>query len=352
VDAWINTTAPAGVVINQRGTEPDAFLGEYVMAIGGGMVGSPGEPFASGPGQVCWSTFGGEGWGFNFCSKARVDDGKWHHVAVLRESDGTGQIYIDAVLDNSEKRETQSLIKVPVYLGADVRVGSHYGDPYWTYYTGLLDEVHIIGRALAPAEIRTIYSAGQLGLCKDAVTPARPWAPPLNSVQVAVPGTANPWLAGMPAGSRAGCFRDGSLCDSAPDQSPVRVPRLALQPGASLTFSAGAAVSNGPDCCTAGPDGEPPHKPDFPTFQGSPVTVPAQNGIGSVTLPRNSLVGIFLGPGQPDLSPAPAPVPARSPALQQVFLIGSHTVAAVPPGATRLYLGTMDGYHWSDNSGA
>ena len=201
-----------------------------------------------------------------------------------------------------------------------------------------------------PASQGTSRSAALLPAATEAA-PRSAGLPPQSSVQVTVPGTANPWLAGMPEGSQAGCYLVGELCDSAPDQSPVRVPRITLQPGASLTFSARGEVSNGPVCCTAGPDGERPHGAFSPGHEGSPVTVPAQNGIQGVSLPRNSLVGVFLGPERPDLSPAPEPGPAGSPALRQVFLIGSHTEATVPRGATRLYLGTIDAYHWSDNSG-
>ena len=171
IDAWIQTTAPVGVVINQRGTGPDEFIGEYVLSIGGGMIGTPEKPFASGPGRVCWSTYGEGDWGFNFCGNTRVDDGQWHHIAAVRESGGTGKIYVDGEFDGIEEGEAQPLIKVATYLGADVRQGSHDGDPWWTYYTGLLDEVHIFGHALAPAEIRAIYSAGAAGLCKTAKPP-------------------------------------------------------------------------------------------------------------------------------------------------------------------------------------
>jgi hypothetical protein len=182
-----------------------------------------------------------------------------------------------------------------------------------------------------------------------AVAAQGPWAPPLSSALVTVPGTSNPWLAGMPAGSQAGCFLVGRLCDSVPGQSPVQVPRITLVPGTFLTFSATGAVSSGPCCALVGPDGAPPTP--FSRGTGSPQTVPAQNGIRGVSLPRSSLVGVFLGSERPDLSPPPDPGPAAAPAVKQVFLIGSHAEVKVPQGATRLYLGTMDGYNWANNFG-
>jgi hypothetical protein len=95
----------------------------------------------------------------------------------------------------------------------------------------------------------------------------------------------------------------------------------------------------------------------------------AENGISDITAPVNSLVGVFLGPDQPDQTPPPDALDFTSadsrdyvslaPALKQVFYIGDgrtstggqHQVA-VPDGATRLYLGTMDGFEWKNDSGA
>jgi hypothetical protein len=95
----------------------------------------------------------------------------------------------------------------------------------------------------------------------------------------------------------------------------------------------------------------------------------AENGMSDITAPVNSLVGIFLGPDQPDQSPAPDRLDfstadsrdyaSLAPALQQVFYIGDGMTSAgaqhqvtVPAGATRLFLGTMDGFEWKNDSGA
>jgi len=179
------------------------------------------------------------------------------------------------------------------------------------------------------------------------------------SASTIVPGTADPWLAGMPAGSTA------SFEDSAPGQSPVQV-LLFFTAGDVLTFSATGLEDHCPggSCGYAGPEG------DFgegSTGHGAG----AENGIGNLIAPIDSLVGVFLGPGQPDLSPAPggtlnfSTVASRdfaslSPLLKQPFFIGdgrrndglSVQQFIVPAGATRLYLGTMDGYGWWNNSGS
>ena len=94
------------------------------------------------------------------------------------------------------------------------------------------------------------------------------------------------------------------------------------------------------------------------------------NGISDVVAPINSLIGVFLGPNQPSLGAAPSTLDfssiglgfsSLSPQLQQTFFIGDGLTGTasgnvqrfiVPSGATRLFLGTMDGGEWNNNSGA
>jgi len=172
-----------------------------------------------------------------------------------------------------------------------------------------------------------------------------------------VPGTSDPWLAGMPNGSTA------SFLDSAPGQSPVQV-LLAFLPGDLLTFSATGLTDHcdGGGCGLAGPDGdllEPP----------TGHSTGAENGIANVIAPIDSLIGVFLGPAQPDSNPAPGALDFSTPALrdfaslspllQQPFFIGdglrndftTPQFFVVPVGATRLFLGTMDGFGWLNNIG-
>jgi hypothetical protein len=181
-----------------------------------------------------------------------------------------------------------------------------------------------------------------------------------ETITVNVPGTSNPWLAGMPAGSTA------IIYDVAPAQSPVHLAGDFAQP--TLSFAASGLVSNGgcglPYCPTNGPDGgETPERPYFPHDNG------AENGISDARIPLNALVGVFLNASQPNLTPAPNPLdfstPASrdylsvSPGLKQVFFIGDGLTSSgetqqvfIPAGATRLFLGTMDGCCNSDNSGS
>ncbi len=188
-----------------------------------------------------------------------------------------------------------------------------------------------------------------------------------QTVGVTVPGQASPYLAGMPNGSRC-CL--GLDEDVAPEQSPAQVG-LPITPGTVLTFSVAGSVSY-----LAGvPPSDPP---DGGFIQASPVQfgdqpapAPEANGIAGIIAPINSLVGVFLDDNVPVSSPAPGILnftgngvgtsfQALCPALKQPFYIGdglheqgTGTVQRfiVPAGATRLFLGTVDGHGWVSNSG-
>lgn len=173
-----------------------------------------------------------------------------------------------------------------------------------------------------------------------------------------VPGTSNPWLAGMPDGTTA------SFSDSAPAQSPVLVA-LSFAPGDFLVFASTGTT----DHCDFGGCGLAGAEGDFlePPWGHA---VGAENGIADVVAPIDALIGVFLGPDQPDSSAAPAALDFSTPALRdfatlspllkQPFFIGDGLrndfttlqYFVVPAGATRLFLGTMDGFDWFNNVGS
>lgn len=177
------------------------------------------------------------------------------------------------------------------------------------------------------------------------------------TADILVPGTSDPWLAGMPNGSTA------SSGDSAPAQSPVFAGNFSAGDILKFTVSinpAAGAVGNCPGCTVPSPDGVG----FFPHATG------AENGISNVNAPLNSLIGVFLGNGAPNGNPAPATLDfgslgtsflMLSPLLQQAFFIGDGLTGTgtgtlqsfvAPAGATRLFLGTMDGFGWYNNVGA
>jgi hypothetical protein len=188
---------------------------------------------------------------------------------------------------------------------------------------------------------------------------------PTNAVpvEVAVSGQADPWLAGMPDGSTASCY--SGVCSLAPDQSPTHVPDLFLVAGDFLTFH----VTGG----TAQDPGYPLRPPDGDAGWLTIHHAGADNGISAIFAPMSACLGVFLGDEQPDQSPAPPDLDfgtiesrnfrSLSPVLKQVFFIGDgfvgdnttsdgvQQIIEIPMGATRLYLGTMDSFEWTNNIG-
>ena len=173
---------------------------------------------------------------------------------------------------------------------------------------------------------------------------------------ISVPGTSDIWLAGMPDGTAA------SSGDSAPTHSPVFVNGVDLSVE-SITFNnVTGGVRHNPGC--------PPgcFDPDGGTFfNHAPGAI---NGLSDLRAPINSLVGVFLDDNQPDSSAAPGALDfevsgtdfvSLDPELKQVFFIGDGLTGTgggeaqsftIPEGATRFYLGTMDGFGWFNNSGS
>lgn len=176
---------------------------------------------------------------------------------------------------------------------------------------------------------------------------------------VVVDGVSDPYLAGMPDGSTNGT-------DVAPDESPVLVEGIAFALGGYLTFTnAVGGTLEGPGCSLV-----PPHAGCDP-IDGTVYWTHAgadENGISTTRMPINALLGVFLGPDQPNTTAPPVGLnfqtsgldfTSLSPLLKQVFFIGDGQTSGsvvqqfmIPEGATRLYLGVMDGYGWFNNSGA
>lgn len=173
------------------------------------------------------------------------------------------------------------------------------------------------------------------------------------TLDLKVPGTSIPWFAGMPDG-----YRYGS--DSAPAQSPTQVLGLSLTPGSTLSLTASGWGGLCETCNWGqGPDGLP--NSAYPTG--------GMNGMSEINAPWASLVGVFLGPDSPQLTPAPSALDfstiasqdylTLAPELKQVFFIGDGRTSAgaeqkiiIPTGTSRFYLGMIDGVGAYNNNGA
>lgn len=161
VDAWIN--APPGntyrVILGKVSTSY-TYPGYFLRVEADGTV-----AFAAvdcGTGSCGFSVCGAGGAKQPVCSTSRVDDGKFHHVAGVRRSDGTRQIYVDGVSQNT---------RVETNWITDNTNALYIGDADGTdqeLFNGLIDEAQVFNRALSDSEIKAIYNAGSHGLCPQA----------------------------------------------------------------------------------------------------------------------------------------------------------------------------------------
>jgi hypothetical protein len=176
-----------------------------------------------------------------------------------------------------------------------------------------------------------------------------------------VPGSANPNLAGRSAGY--------SCCggDSSPGQDPALVLDVEINSCDSLEITASGKVSFEPGVPVGNnPDGDTTYSM---TNYGDGISAP-------MNVRTNALVGVFLTDDSPTGEPTPDQLSFGGenglafgylyPQIGQIFFIGDglssdsatgatngflqHFIA--PPGATQLYLGTVDGSGWLNNSGS
>jgi hypothetical protein len=144
--------------------------------------------------------------------------------------------------------------------------------------------------------------------------------------------------------------------------SPQPAIGLTLTPGTSITFDNVSGAANYNDQTPAGSaDGDP-------TYIVSDI-IEDENGISNINAPIDSLIGVFMSDSAPVVGSAPPDLDfstdsernftTLSPVLNQTFFIGDGRTDGgnpqqfvVPAGATRLFIGNMDSYEWSNDVGS
>jgi Flp pilus assembly protein TadG len=210
-----------------------------------------------------------------------------------------------------------------------------------------------------------------------------------QSVTTYVSTHSNPWLAGEPLGAQASQpdpdweGQDvnkehpwkydlagpigGTAADGEPYESPVQID-MNLIPGAVITVTSVSGMggndwTQGAHYTATGDDNG-----NFPVYDDAASDGVAEHGIADSSMPLNSINAVFLNSNLPDNQTAPGTTDfstqtqrdytTYSPKVQQVFYVGDGQTSGgeqqqvvVPQGATRLFLGTMDGWEWSNNIG-
>lgn len=218
------------------------------------------------------------------------------------------------------------------------------------------------------------------------------------SIQTATPyvyATGDPWLAGEPAGTQ------GSQAD--PNYAGLNVNTdhrypydIAGTPGTSVggasSYGSGQpyaspiqvaiTVTPGATITITNVTGTVSHDYDTPVginatgnnggagiSDNAKANGIAEHGIADVTMPLGAMNAVFLGTGLPDnIATVPSPLDFSTqakrdylglkPDLQQPFFVGTGQTSGgqqqqivVPPNATRLFMGIMDGWEWNNNLG-
>ncbi len=212
-----------------------------------------------------------------------------------------------------------------------------------------------------------------------------------QSVTSYIATTSDPWLAGEPtgtigsvtdadyagpqvnsehpwqhdiAGPTGGIMPSGQAYDS-----PIQVG-MTLIPGATITItSVTGQGSNDPTLPMYNADGTSSAGISVTHDWAATGSAPTEHGMSDINAPHNSLLGVFLTDSLPDdVSTTPTSLDfttqtardytSLSPDVQQMFYAGTGQTSGgqqqqfvVPPNATRLFFGTMDGHEWSNNVG-
>lgn len=230
--------------------------------------------------------------------------------------------------------------------------------------------VQVTTRATVALPFATVVGKSSIELSATSVV----YVVPGNQQTYSVPATSNPFLAGMPNGSVASVNNPHANPDYAGSHyypktkktvnaSPIAASNFTLTSGQTLTFDGinGNATNDYNDSNTYTADGN--------TGSIQSNSAGSENGIANCTAPLNCLVGVFLTDAQPSNSSAPASLnfstassrdfATLSPKVKQLFFVGDGRTSngdvqqfVVPEGATRLFVGTWDGYEWNNNAGA
>jgi hypothetical protein len=215
VSVWIKTTSASGVIIQQR--DANNFNGEYQVALAGG--------------KVVFAVFGNSEYDVNMSSNASVTDGNWHNIVVVRQPNGTGEIFIDGNLDSAQAGPDVALGSgFNIYLGADER------DVYYGLsaipFTGLIDEVAIFNTALTSANVQAIAQGTISAQATDQRGDPRIYNGTVDIGAV----ESQPYVVTNTNDSGPGSLRQAVASDAAGDQMVTFAPTLA---GQTITLTSG-----------------------------------------------------------------------------------------------------------------
>jgi hypothetical protein len=146
---WVNASVQEDMNLVSWGADQPGALWALSIVRGGGRAAVKG-PIQLDAG-ASWITGG-----------TSLIDSRWYHVAVVLESGESARVrdirvYVDGRLDLTSRISDGS---IDTLTGPKFRFGIPTGDR-WVPFNGLLDEVRIYSRALAPEEIAELAGVGE-----------------------------------------------------------------------------------------------------------------------------------------------------------------------------------------------
>ncbi len=135
--AWINTTTASGEILSWG---EDYYGGRWVIRVNEG-------------GQLRAEVQGG-----NIIGDTLINDGNWHHIAVVVENDGTPDIQEARLYVDGQRETISASVDEPINSGEveNVLIGAYLGanNPRW--FQGLVDDVRIYDQPLTQEEIQAM----------------------------------------------------------------------------------------------------------------------------------------------------------------------------------------------------
>lgn len=170
VEFWLQTTGTNIMAVMEKWQECDACVAGWAIRVGRNGAGNY-------PGVIGFEIFGPPGCSDYAGLGTTVNDGQWHHVALVR-SGVNASMYVDAVMVTN--------VTMPSVINVNNTATTQMGRSICACcdgtqsFNGKLDEVAIYSRALSSNEVASIFSAGTNGLglcCADVNIKTQPASP-------------------------------------------------------------------------------------------------------------------------------------------------------------------------------
>ena len=159
VAAWVKTTENYGMIVSFRSSTD----GGPVIDLAVGYEGADSDP---GKAMILVRQDNGGG-GYAHVTGGSVKDGLWHHLAAVRGSGSTIELFVDGVSQgtNSGSESGGAITTNLRAIGSERRWDGpdNYGSPDQRYLVGTIDDVRIYNRALTQAEITALHNGEELG---------------------------------------------------------------------------------------------------------------------------------------------------------------------------------------------